>query len=90
MAKSQKHNKTNKIDINENFEKIKKLPLEYVLKNIPVKFGNDPSILRQRKLEMMNLTDRHTDKQTNRHTDRQTFFHWLFLGPTGLKQTLFF
>ena len=54
----------------------KKLPLEYVLKNIPAKFGDDPSILRQRKLEIMNLT--------------VTFFHWLILGPIGLKRTQIF
>ena len=28
----------------------------------------------------MNLTDRHTDTQTD-------FFHWLILGPIGLKRT---
>ena len=35
--------------------------LDYVLKNIPAKFGDDQSILRQRKLGMMSLTDRQTD-----------------------------
>ena len=62
FAKSKKYKKFNKIDNNENFEKIKKLPLDYVLKNIPAKFGDDQSILRQRKLGMMKLTDRHTDR----------------------------
>ena len=55
--------------------KNKKPPLDYVLKNIPAKCGDDQSILRQRKLGMMNLTD------------RQTFFHWLILVPVGLKCT---
>ena len=57
LAKSQKYKKSNKIDKKENFEKIKKLGLDYVLKNIPAKFGDDQSILRERKLGMMNLTD---------------------------------
>ena len=54
----------------------KKLPLEYVLKNIPAKFGDDPTILRHRKLGMMILTE--------------TFFHWLILGPICLKRTQIF
>ena len=55
----QKYKKSNKINKNENFEKIKeKQPLDYVLKNIPAKFDDDWSILGQIKLEMMKLTDR--------------------------------
>ena len=61
LAKSQKYKKYKKIDINENLKKIKKLHLDYVLKNIPAKFGDDQSILRQRKLWMMNLTDIQAD-----------------------------
>ena len=38
-------------------KKIKQQGLDYVLKNIPAKFGDDQSILRERKLGMMNLTD---------------------------------
>ena len=66
LAKSQKYKKSNKMDENENFEK--KVPLDYVLKNIPAKFGDDQRILRQRKLGMMNLTNIQTDIQTNRQT----------------------
>ena len=38
-----------------------KKSLDYVLKNIPAKFGDHQSILRQRKLGIMNLTDRQAD-----------------------------
>ena len=60
LVKSKKDKKSNKIVKNQNFEKIKKTGLDYVLKNIPAKFGDDPSILRQRKLGMMKR-DRQTD-----------------------------
>ena len=53
----------------------KKYPLDYVLENIPAKFGDNQSILRQRKLGIMKR-DRHTYK---------LFLHWLMLGPVGLK-----
>ena len=76
MATSQRYKKSNKNDRNKKFGKIKKHLLEYVLKNIPAKFGDDPSIVRQRKLGMMNLTYRQT-----------FFFHWLILGPIGLERT---
>ena len=41
----------------------KKYPLDYVLENIPAKFGDDQSILRQRKLGMFK-NDRQTDIKT--------------------------
>ena len=65
LAKSKKYKKSNKIVKNLNFEKIKKIGLDYVLKNIPAKFSDDQSILRQRKLGMMKR-----DSQTDRQTDR--------------------
>ena len=52
----------------------KKLPLEYVLKNIPAKIGDDE-------------LDRQTYRHTVRQTDRHFFFHWSILGPTDLKRT---
>ena len=53
-----KTKKSNKIVKNGNFEKLINIGLDYVLKNIPTKFGDAQSILRLRKLGMMNLTDR--------------------------------
>ena len=35
------------------FEKIRKHPLDYALKNIPAKFGDDQSIMRHKKLGRM-------------------------------------
>ena len=55
FAKSQKYKKSNNIYENEIR---KKLPLENVLKNIPAKFGEDQSILRQKKIGDDEL-DRH-------------------------------
>ena len=78
-AIARKYNKSNKIDKNDIFKKRKKLPLDYVLKIIPVEFVNDQSILKQRKLGMMNLTE----------LDRQRFFSlvgsWSYMSETHPK-----
>ena len=69
--KSIKSIKTGKID---TLIKIKKRPLDYVQKNIPAKIGDDLSILRQKKMEMIKR-DRRTGRQTDGHTDIQTYRH---------------
>ena len=82
LAKAQKYKKktikTIQMKISRKM-KIKK-PLDYVLKKIPAKFGDDQSILRRRKLGMINR-----DRRTYR-----LFLHWLILGPAGLTRTKFF